>query len=380
MKTFIKKHTSTFVMSIVLLAIIIFLILISILKNNVAIAETWTRTFGRAYTSSIGKAISQIPFSVTEVVIASIIISCFIILAWAFSLLGTKNYWGFANKLLMIGLVVVGTITMYNASVGMAYHRKPLPIERYDGVIDSSKFKQIATYFVEDYNNCADKLSFNDQGEIIAPYSQKELIQRLRNEFHKLDGNDYFDEFTPTAKPLQSSGIFTTLSIVGIYFGVFGEVNYSTFSTNAELPFYIAHEMCHGKGVLREDDAQLLAFYVCVTSADPYIRYSAYWNTIDRIMAIAALTDNPDDYTEVKQLVSDKIKKNNSYIYKHWKGMTFLSDLGDKVNDWYLKTFGQSKGTTAYIDTDPEVDPGGKVIYLSNYQGIYFKIYYEENS
>ena len=367
-------------MSIVLTVIIIFLIVISILKNNVNIAESWTRTFGRWYTSSVGKVVDTIPFSLTESLLLITIASCLIILAWAFSLLGTKNYWGFANKLLMIGLVVVGTITMYNASVGMGYHRKPLPIERYNGVIDSSKFKQIATYFVEDYNKCADELNFNEQGEIIAPYSQKELINRLKTEFHKLDGNDYFTEYTPTPKPMKTSGIFTTLSIVGVYFGVFGEVNYSTFATNAELPFYIAHEMCHSKGVLREDDAQLLAFYVCITSADPYIRYSAYWNTIDRIINIASLSGNPDDYQEVKSLIGDKIRKNNSYIYKHWKGMTFLSDLGDKINDWYLRTFGQIGGTGAYNDNDPTVDPGGHVIYLSNYQGIYFKIYYEENS
>ena len=85
---------------------------------------------------------------------------------------------------------------------------------------------------------------------------------------------------------------------------------------------------------------------------------------------------NEEDYDNVKSLISDKVWKNYSYIYKHWKGKMFLADFGDKVNDWYLKTFGQKGGTSSYEDTDTDVDPEtGKVVYLSNYQSIYFKIY-----
>ena len=67
----------------------------------------------------------------------------------------------------------------------------------------------------------------------------------------------------------------------------------------------------------------------------------------------------------------------NSYIYHHWKGKTFLYDFGEKVNDWYLKTFGQKEGTTSYQDTDTKTDDKKHVISLSNYQSIYFKIYYD---
>ena len=57
----------------------------------------------------------------------------------------------------------------------------------------------------------------------------------------------------------------------------------------------------------------------------------------------------------------------------------FLYDFGNAVNDWYLKIFSQNKGTISYDDTPTEVDPGGHVITLSNYQRIYFKIYYENH-
>ena len=57
--------------------------------------------------------------------------------------------------------------------------------------IKKEEFVQIATYFVEDFNNCSDQLTFDEKGEIVAPYSQKELNKKLKEEFAKLD-NDGF--------------------------------------------------------------------------------------------------------------------------------------------------------------------------------------------
>ena len=380
MKTFIKKHIPFVIMASLLFLLIVFLIVLSILKHNVQIAEAWTRSFGRWYTTLFGKMNDKVLFSVTEVSFIVVLISCIIFLAWGFSLLGNKRYWAFVHRLLMIGLIVVGTITMYTASVGMAYSRKTLPLERYSGEINKEEFVQIATYFVEDCNKCADEMTFNDDGEITLPYKRSHINELLKNEYAKLN-DDYYSSFTPTAKGLGSSPLFTSVAIVGMYFGVLGEANYNTYSTNAELPFYIAHEMAHGKGVMREDDAQLMALYICLNSEEPLLRYSAYYNTIDSILKILDYTDNKDDYNNVKSLISDKVWKNYSYIYNHWKGKMFLADFGDKINDWYLKTFGQKSGTTSYNDTDPDVDPdSGKVIYLSNYQSIYFKYYYDKKA
>lgn len=366
-------------MSALLLLLIIFLIVMSILKNNPSIAEYWTRTYSRSYVETWAKLNANFPFSITEVSLIIVVISCVVFLAWGFSLLGNKKVWPFIHRLLMVSIIIVGTITMYNASVGMAYNRKPLEIEKYKGEIKKEDFKAIATYYVNDLNACAEQLEFTEEGEIVLPYKQSRLIEKLRSEFTKLN-SDYFHDYVPYGKAVTFSPIMTSVGIVGIYFGVLGEANYNTYSTNAEKPFYIMHEMCHGVGVMREDDAQLLSTYLSIDSDDPLIRYSCYYNTIDRILDIARLTDNPNDYNEVKGLISDKVWKNYAYIYERWKGKMFLADFGDKINDWYLKTFGQKQGTNSYEDTDTEVDPGGKVITLSNYQSIYFKNYYDKMS
>ncbi len=355
---------------------IAFLIVMSVLQKNPKIAEAWTRGFGRQYTKSMSDFNKLFPFSITEFSFIVVVCSCVFFIGWGFSFLGNKKVWPFVHRALMVALIITGAVTMYNASVGFAYTREALPIEGYKGEIKKEDFKGIAKYFVEDYNYCVNELGIDEKGELKMPYSYEDMIAKIRLEFSKLN-NDYFSKTVAHPKALGTSGLFNTVGIVGMYFGVLGEANYNTYATNAELPFYITHELCHSIGVMREDDAQLLSFYLLATSDDVLLRYSAYWNTIQRILDIARHTDVDTDYNDVVNLISNDIKVNNRYIYEHWKGKMFLMELGDKINNWYLKTFSQTSGTTSYDDTPTGIDPSGNIITLSNYQSIYFKIYYD---
>lgn len=358
---------------------IIILIVFLILERNVAFAEFWTRTFGRYYTMIFSNVNQTLGFSLTEVSFYIVLISCIFFLGWGFSLLGYKRKWDFIHRIIMIVLIITGSITMYNLSVGAAYYRKDMPIELYEGEIKKEDFKSIATYFVNDYNNCVQELGIDENGELKLKYSHEHMIEKLRLEFDSLD-DSYFHPFVAKPKRLESSGLLTMNGIVGMYFGVLGEVNYNYYSTNAELPYYIAHELCHAKGVMREDDAQLLTLKILANSDDPLFRYSAYWVTLDRVIQLTKLTDNANDYQEVVGLICDEIWANNKYVAAHWKGKAFLADLGDKINDWYLKTFGQKSGTTSYQDTPTVIDNDNNVITLSKYQSLYFKIYYDKNA
>ena len=376
MVNFIRKHIPFLIMCTVLLIMIVALTLFLVIKNIPALAELWTRTVARGYITLFGRFNENMDFSLTEVSFFIVIISLIVYLAWGFSLLGNKKYWDFIHRIMMIVLVFTGSITVYVATSGIAYGRAPLELDTYDGEIKKEDFLDIATYFVDDYNACAERIKFNEQGEVILPYGRNHLIEEIRLEYDRLS-DAYYNSYTGKAKALGTSGLFTSVGIVGMFFGVLGEANYNTYSTNAELPFYIAHELAHSKGVMREDDAQLVATYICLTSSNPILRYSGYLNTFDRILAIASYSDDPNAYKTLKEQLSEKIYKNYQYIYDHWKGKMFLYDFGNQINDWYLKTFGQKEGTKSYDDTDTEVDEGGSVISLSNYQKIYFKIYYD---
>lgn len=378
MNKFFRKHIPFFIMISIHSIQIIFLIVFLCLEKNVAFAEFWTRTFGRYYTWGFSEFNSLFKFSITEVSFYIVVISCIFYLGWGFSLLRTRRPWDFIHRVLMITLIVTGSIVMYNYSVGAAYYREKLPLELYEGEVNKDKIKDICTYFVNDYNECAQALGINEEGEIKMPYTKEHMIEKLRLEFDKLD-DPYYNPYVASPKPIQSSGIYTSASIVGMYFGVLGEVNYNTFPTNAELPYYIAHELCHAKGVMREGDANLLAQYVLTTSDDPYFRYSAYWCSLDYLIKLMPAAQLNEEYKDVLSLICDEIWQNNRYVAKHWEGATYFYDLGNRINDWYLKMQGEKSGTSSYDGTPGEVDPSGNVIRLSSFQSLYFKLYYDKN-
>ncbi len=380
MKQFLKKHKLFVILCSVILVLLIFLLIIAILRTNRNIAENWTKTFSRFWLEVAGRMTEYIGFSAFEAFVLVAIVCIIALIAWSIFYFIMNKPWDAINRLLIIGITALTVVVTYNATAGMAYKRKPLPIEKYKDEVKREELKDIASYFVNDWNYCADQLEFNEKGEIILPYKKKELINRLRNEYKKLDDNPYFNKYTPTIKPLFLSWFFSANGVVGIFFGPTGEANYNTYSTVAELPFYIAHEMAHSKGAMREDDAQLLATYICLNSDDPLLRYSGYYNTIERIIDITYLSDDENAHKEVNQLIGDKVRKNSKYIYEHWKGKYFLAELGDKINDWYLKTFGQKQGTDSYQDTDTVIDEVDNTIYLSNYQNIYFNKYYNSKT
>ena len=133
-------------MTFILTLMIAFLIVMSVLQKNVQIAEAWTRGFGRQYTKAMSDFNKLFPFSLTETSFIIVLFSCVFFLGWGFSFLGNKKVWPFVHRALMVTLIIVGSVTMYNASVGFAYTRASLPIEGYKGEII---IKAIPDVFVE---------------------------------------------------------------------------------------------------------------------------------------------------------------------------------------------------------------------------------------
>lgn len=76
--------------------------------------------------------------------------------------------------------------------------------------------------------------------------------------------------------------------------------------------------MAHSKGAMPEEDANLVAAYICLNSEDPYIRYSGYdvcfWSLESFVMA----TNNKQNVEEFYNSIDDNIYRNNNYEYDYW--------------------------------------------------------------
>ena len=58
----------------VIVTLLIFLIVLTVVKNNSSIAEQWSRTAGRFHIAFFGVLNEKIPFSITEVIITILLV------------------------------------------------------------------------------------------------------------------------------------------------------------------------------------------------------------------------------------------------------------------------------------------------------------------
>ena len=176
---------------------------------------------------------------------------------------------------------------------------------------------------------------------------------------------------------MMSSFVYLEFQITGVSFNAFGEANINTMNTKVNLPFTIAHELAHNKGVMREDDANKLAFYVCLNSESPYLRYSAYTSYFYQMRSMVSGSYLTESEREGLHAVNPAFNKTQSYVNQFWKKHNLLEDIGNWFNNLYIKSSGVKEGTSSYSGgTQSEFDPTTNKLHPSLYQKLFFEKYY----
>ena len=87
----------------------------------------------------------------------------------------------------------------------------------------------------------------------------------------------------------RCSGI--KLEILGIYSYFTGESNINVHYPDYGIPFTVAHELAHQRGISRENEANFIAFLVCIRSDSEFVRYSGYINMFEYLASALGSTD-----------------------------------------------------------------------------------------
>ena len=373
-----SKYKKRFFANLITLgSIVTVLITLTLLRLVPAISEWWSTHISRAEQTINNRIFGYLPFSCFELFIILLVLY---VVGWLtltirhlvrFKFRGLSRYW------LNFGIVLSLILTVYMGTAGMEYNRYPVDIPQHTELIENpSDYKDIAAYFQNDFNECSQKLSFREDGSLILPYSNKDIDQIMEKEFARLD-SPYFTKSTTKVKRMNMFGwLYRELQITGVAFGPTGEANVNQLATAAEYGFTTAHELAHTKGIIREEDANLVAAYICLTSSDPYLRYSGYMCTISSLGYLVKCTNVPEDYTNFTHGYTAEIAGDSHYMYEYWKKHDLLEKISDKLNDLYLKLMGD-KGTVSYSDNIDVIkdDTQYKVSSYSRYQALYMWIY-----
>ncbi len=158
-----------------------------------------------------------------------------------------------------------------------------------------------------------------------------------------------FDGSTAKVKRLLSSKLCGKLGTTGVFVCLTGESCVSSTTYPAALPVTMAHEMAHRLGFARENEANFVALYACLSYGDASCRYSgAYLSYIYCYNALAAA--DPAAASEVAAGCSDLFRADLDATSAHYEKQESktASEVFDKVYDGYLKSFSVESGVQSY--------------------------------
>ncbi len=311
--------------------------------------------FFNKYVSPISRTVlafltSWIPFSLAEYILLLMPVILVVVVAY-----GVKHYgdsWRNVGVfcLIIFSLVAyvfstftIGFVPAYRGSrldAKMGLDKQEVSAEDllYTSIILSDKLE-------EEKKN----IKIDSNGASVMPYSYGELNDKLMDAYDKAcDKYDFIQPMNSKIKRIMLSEPMTYTHISGVYTFFTGEANINTNFPDYTLPYTAAHEFAHQRGIAREDEANFVAFLVCIESDDAYIRYSGYFNLFIDV-ASALNSANPDYYAMVYKTLPQNVKLEISAMSKFYQKYddSIVSDVSGTINNTFL-TINGTEGTKSY--------------------------------
>jgi hypothetical protein len=334
---------------IICAAALALIMILSAAANSVDFSEAMTRTVSRFLLTILGWFSSIFPFSLFEVFLILLIAGGLFGIVWFFIFIkrrGKRNL----LRLLEVTAAILCFILFYNLCVGFSYNRAPLNLNfgaRYE--MTDTHAMAAAEFFMEDFVNLANTLPRGERGEVLSPYgSYRELRAKLHKEFRRINTTGYLNAYTPRFKKPMLSFMMAELRIPGFYFGPLGEANIIKFALPYEVAAIAAHELAHAKGVMREWEAELIAAFLLISSDCDFLRYAGYmtyhFELLDPFYVLQS-----EFFWRMANKIPAVVNEEIRLSWEPYERFSNLSDLGRRLNEWYLRVFGQD-GTGSYRD------------------------------
>ena len=190
---------------------------------------------------------------------------------------------------------------------------------------------------------------FNTNNFSVMPYNIKKMSDNLLESYKTCaEKYDFLHNINAQIKSVCLSEAMSYTHITGVYTFFTCEANIDVVFPDFTLPFTAAHEFAHQRGVARENEANFVAFLVCINSEDNYIRYSGYMNMLQYLLNALYQADR-GLYSELYSTLSAETKNElraYSNFFDKYRDST-ASKVSGAVNDTYLKLQG-TEGTKSY--------------------------------
>lgn len=237
---------------------------------------------------------------------------------------------------------------------GLNYQRPPLGqiLRLSDREAASQEIEEISQTLIAQVNQNWDEAR-GDQD-----WSQHSSLNKTNTDLNEIIENAYRAEpllldartLKPgPPKPVFFSRLLSRVGISGVFSPFTGEPNFNKEQPAVDLPYSIAHEKAHQRGFAREDEANFIAFLICIKAADPYVRYCGY---VRGLRVLSALRSSvPDErYREIVSVLSEGPRNDLRASADFWRNSRseFFGRAAERANDSYLRANRVTSGIKNY--------------------------------
>ncbi|MBQ8552496.1 MAG: DUF3810 domain-containing protein [Clostridia bacterium] len=318
---------------------------------SMGFSDFFNRYISSVIRGALGTVTSVLPFSLAEALILFIPVLFITALVCCVKATNRGNREGIRY---VVGLTSVLSLlyTLFVFSSTVAYNGTSLAnkLELTQKPVTTEELRDAAEYMIEKMNAELGEVDFRYGGSSVMPYSVGEMNDLLLEAYDKAsDKYPFIPRLRSRIKQIALSEPMTYTHISGMYTYYTGEANLNVNFPDYNLPFTAAHELAHQRGIMPENEANFMAFLVCIESDDPYIRYSAYLNMYEYLSSALYSADYDTFaavYTSLDRRVRGEISAYNEFFEKYRDNTA--ADVSSALNDSYLKSQGQSAGEKSY--------------------------------
>jgi len=301
----------------------------------------------RAFTASVS---SVFPFSLAEFIVLSspLIAVCIVVTAVRKASRGNRYFIRTVAGIISIALLLYA---MFVFCFGAGY-RTPsisskLNLDREK--VTAEQLSDTMNLVIDRLNELADDVIYILGKGSVRPWSHDEATALCLESYEKLAGEyDFLPVLKAPVKQIVSSPFMTYTHISGVYTFFTGESNLNTNYPYFVNVFTMAHEMAHQRGIARENEANFLAYLVCISSDDPYMQYAGYLSMYD-YLASPLYSASPSLYSKAVKRLDKRVRYDlNCYseFFDKYRD-NVAAEVSNTVNNTYLVLQG-TEGAKSY--------------------------------
>ncbi|MHB1151653.1 MAG: DUF3810 domain-containing protein [Eubacteriales bacterium] len=319
--------------------------------SSVAFSDFFNRYISSFVRAFLAKLTNVIPFSFAETII--MFLPVLFVLMFIGSVVTSKKGKEYgvryicsllASATLFYSIFVFGFAVSYQGTV----LEDKLGIERRK--ISVEELYTTSEFLLAEIDELVPDIKYKYGSLSVKPFTFSEMNTLLNNSYMLIAKKyPFIQQLRSNVKYILLSEPMTYTHISGVYTYYTGEANININFPDYTLPYTAAHEMSHQRGIAREDEANFMAFLVCIESENVYIRYSGYLNMFEYVSSALYGADKDAYYKLLDKI--DLCVRNEMIAYSRFFDKyreSVASEVSAAVNDTFLKAQGQTEGTKSY--------------------------------